>query len=256
VPRSSFVLSSKVGRLLVPTETPHPMQNFPEALGVDMIYDTSAEGIRRSLSESVARLGGIWPDILLLHDPDRYAEGDELRRLIESAHRALSDLKREGRVRAIGIGVNSPAPCHVALAIGDWDCFLLAGCYSVLRQEDDGILEACRARAISVLIGAPFMSGALAGGSTWRYRPIPAAVATDIDKLRAAAVRHDVPVEALALQYPLRHPAVASVVVGMRSPQEVEQNVRALTASVPDALWDELRDLGLIDRPSRHSVQP
>ena len=193
-------------------------------------------------------LGGISPDILLLHDPDRYAEGDALRRLIESAHGALVRLKREGRVSAIGIGVNSPVPCRTALEIGDWDCFLLAGRYSALRQEDDGILDACQARGTSVLVGAPFMSGALVGGSTWRYGPIPGDIAADIEKLRAVCARHDVPVEAVALQYPLRHSAVASVVVGMRSPAEVAQNVRALRIAVPELLWDELRALGLIDR--------
>jgi len=248
--RSSFVLSTKVGRLLVATARPEPMKNFPEALDVAMTYDTSAAGIRQSLSESIERLGGISPDILLLHDPDRYAEGDALRRLIESAHGALVELKREGRISAIGIGVNSPVPCRAALEIGDWDCFLLAGRYSALRQEDDGILDACQARGTSVLVGAPFMSGALVGGSTWRYGPIPGDIAADIEKLRAACARHDVPVEAVALQYPLRHPAVASVVVGMRSPAEVARNVRALRTAVPELLWDELRALGLIDRPA------
>jgi len=246
--RDEFVLSTKVGRLLIPTDTPEPMRNFPEALGVRMTYDTSADGIRRSLDDSIERMGELAPDILLLHDPDRYAEGDALRRLIESAHTALVDLKRQGRIGAIGIGVNAPEPCRIALDVGAWDCFLLAGRYSVLRQDDDGILDACRAHGTSVFVGAPFMSGALAGGSTWRYGPIPDDVAYDLGRLRATCARFAVPVEAVALQYPLRHPAVASVVVGMRSPDEVSRNVSALLSAVPEALWTELHELGFIDR--------
>ena len=247
--RDNFTLSTKVGRLLVPGSAEVSVKNFPEALPFATVYDATADGIRRSLDESIVRLGGRAPDMLLLHDPDRYAEGAALRSLIESAHAALLSLKREGRVAAIGLGVNAPEPCRMALEVGDWDCFLLAGSYSVLRQDDEGVLDACLAKGVSVLIGGPYMSGALAGGSTWRYRPIPDAIARDIEQLRAVCAQHDVPIEAVALQYPLQHPAVASVVVGMRSADEVRQNVSHLRAIIPDLLWDELRALGYAKRP-------
>ena len=246
--RDMFTLSTKVGRLLLPADDPEPVRNFPEALPFRTVYDASEQGIRRSLDESILRLAGRVPDILLLHDPDRYAEGEALRDLIGTAHVALQSLKREGHVAAIGLGVNTPAVCQLALEVGDWDCLLLASSYSVLRQDDEGVLDACLARGVSVFIGGPYMSGALAGGSTWRYRPIPDAVASDIARLRSICDRHGIPVEAVALQYPLQHPAVTSVIVGMRSAAEVWQNARHLHTQVPRALWEELRSAGFAKR--------
>jgi len=250
----AFVLSTKVGRLLRPTAAPVPMPNFPEALPVETSYDVSARGIAQSFTDSIERLASHVPSILLLHDPDRYAEGEALRTLIATAHRALCELKIIIVVAAIGIGVNAPEACRIALEVGDWDCFLLAGRYSVLRQEDEGVLDACLARGVSVLIGAPFMSGALAGGTTWRYRPIPADVAADIAMLRALCARYGVPMEAVALQFPLRHPAVTSVVVGMRNAREVEKNAQALSTPVPDEFWHELPALGFAGGRQRGGV--
>lgn len=166
--------------------------------------------------------------------------------LIGEAYETLAALKQEGTVTAIGIGVNAPGPCRIALDVGDWDCFLLAGSYSVLRQEEAGLLDACGARGVSVLIGGPYMSGALAGGSTWRYRAIPEAVAADIGRLHVLCERYRVPMQALALQFPLRHPAVTSVVVGMRSAAEVALNIGFFDIHVPDELWDVLAAEGFI----------
>ena len=241
-----LVLSTKVGRLLEPGGAAPSAPNWPEALPYSTVYDTTPDGIRRSLRDSIERLGGRAPSMLLLHDPDRYADAAGLPALIRQAYETLSALREAGVVTAIGVGVNAPEPCRMALDIGDWDCFLLAGSYSVLRQEDEGLLDACRKRRTSVLIGGPYMSGALAGGSTWRYRAIPAAVAADIARLEGLCGRYGVPMQAVALQFPLRHPAVASVIVGMRSAAEVAQNIGFLHASVPVELWDELAAEGFI----------
>ena len=128
LPGRSFFLSTKVGRLLEPVAVDRAVApNWAEGLPFATVYDVTPEGIRRSVSDSIARLGGRKPDILLLHDPDRYAEGPELTRLIECAHATLTVLKEEGAVKAIGIGVNAPEPCLMGLDIGEWDCFLLAG---------------------------------------------------------------------------------------------------------------------------------
>lgn len=241
MPAGGTVVSTKVGRLLEPAARQPQSALWPEALPFTTIYDVSRAGILRSLRESRARIGGATFEILLLHDPDRYAEDAKtLRRLIAEAYRTLAELRDSGEVRAIGLGVNAPAVCHMALDLGAWDCLLLAGTYSVLRQEDEGLLDRCSEAGVSVLIGGPFMSGALAGGTTWRYRPIPAEVAADITRLRAIGLAHGVPIEAAALQFPLRHPAVAAVVAGMRSAREVWHDFDALHHPISAAFWEEL----------------
>lgn len=241
------VVSTKVGRLLAPEARPQPQPMWPEALPFRTLYDVSREGILRSVRDSRARIGRADFDILLLHDPDRQADDeDSLARLLTEAYATLAELRAQGHVRAIGLGVNAPGVCHRALDLGAWDCFLLAGCYSVLRQEESGLLARCAEAGVSVLIGAPFLSGALAGGTTWRYRPIPEDVAADIARLRAICAAHEVPLEAAALQFPLLHPAVAGVVVGMRSAEEVQRNARFLRHSIPPAFWHALRAAGFI----------
>jgi D-threo-aldose 1-dehydrogenase len=248
ISRSSFTLSTKVGRLLEETEaTPTSQGNWPEALNFATVYDTSRRGIVRSLDDSLARMGVAEVDILLLHDPDRYAQdAASLRSMIAEAYETLSMLRDEGRVKAIGIGVNSPDPCLMAMEHGKWDCFVLAGSYSVLRQEDKNLLDRCVEASISVLIGGPYMSGALAGGSTWRYRPIPEEIERDLERLKTVCSEFDVPMQAAALQFPLQHPAVSSVIVGMRSAHEVAENVEFLSRSISADFWSTLADEGLI----------
>lgn len=246
-PASGCVVSTKVGRLLDPSLDPPPLPMWPEALPFVTTYDVSRDGILRSLQDSMARVGRTRFEILLLHDPDRQAEDRAaLARLITEAHRTLDELREAGRVQAIGLGVNAPEACHLALDLGRWDCFLLAGNYSVLRQEDKGLLTRCQRAGVSVVVGAPYMSGALAGGTTWRYRPIPDDIAADIARLRALCAAHGVPLEATALQFPLLHPAVATVVTGMRSAAEVRQNVDHLHRPIPPEFWSALLAEGFV----------
>lgn len=149
-------------------------ENWPEAGDRTVVYDASRDGIRRSVEASLERTGLDRLDILFLHDPDRNAGDDAaLDALLAQAHDALDDLRQQGLVTAIGIGVNAAAPCARALRLGDWDCFMLAGTHSVLAQEDDGLLDQCLGRGTSVLVAAPFLSGVLAGGDHWRYGPVP-----------------------------------------------------------------------------------
>ncbi|MGO7836735.1 aldo/keto reductase [Rhizobium johnstonii] len=249
LPNDNYLLSTKVGRLLEPSGSATAGANWPEALNFTTVYDTSRRGILKSLEDSSRRLGTSKIDIAFLHDPDRYAkDSSDLRGMISDAYETLSELRSQGRVKAIGIGVNAPEPCFAAMQIGTWDCFVLAGTYSVLRQEDKGLLDACAAASVSVLIGGPYMSGALAGGSTWRYRPIPPDIADDIARLKAICDRHEFPMRAAALQFPLRHPAVSSVIVGMRSASEVAENYGLLNALIPDGFWSDLEQEGLARR--------
>lgn len=232
-----LVLSTKAGRLLQPQPEAPALAIWPEALPYGEVYDVSAQGIRQSLRDSRERLTRGRIDLLLLHDPDRYGSGERLRQLIAEAYRTLAQLRDEGEVGAIGLGVNAPAPCHMALDAGRWDCLLLAGSYSVLRQDDEGVLDRCASAGVSVMVGGPYMSGALAGGATWRYRPIPDEIAERIAALRRICAEHGIPVEAAALQFPLLHPAVTSVVVGMRTADEVEQNRAFLDTKIPVEFW-------------------
>ncbi|HWJ73747.1 MAG TPA: aldo/keto reductase [Kaistia sp.] len=250
-----FILSTKVGRLLDAAPTAPLQPNWPEALPFSTRYDVSRAGIFRSVEDSRRRLGGLTPAMLFLHDPDRHASGAALAAMIAEAYRTLAELRAEGVASAIGIGVNAAEPCRLALDIGDWDCFLLAGTYSVLRQDDGGLLDLCAHRGVSVIVGGPYMSGALAGGATWRYRPIPPEIAADIARLRAVCARNEVPVEAAALQFPLRHPAVAAVLVGMRSADEVERNVAFLQCDIPQSLWRDLAAEGLIPDANRPPLE-
>jgi len=248
LPTGGLVLSTKVGRLLEPTE-PQPLaSDWAEGLPFAVVYDTSPDAIRRSLRDSIERLGGARPSILLLHDPDRSSEPSALPAVIKEAYQTMAELRAEGAVTAIGLGVNAPGPCRIALELGDWDCFLLANSYSVLFQGEEGLLDTCRQRGISVFIGGPYMSGALAGGSQWRQGPITESVSADIERLKTVCSRYGLPLQAAALQFPLRHPAVASVIVGMRAPAEVSQNISFLTTSIPDAFWDNLAAAGFIPR--------
>lgn len=232
-----IVLSTKAGRLLQPQPEGVELDIWPEALPYGEIYDVSDEGIRRSLRDSRERLGRDRIDLLLLHDPDRYGSGETLRQLIAQAYRTLARLRDEGEVGAIGLGVNAPTPCHMALDVGSWDCLLLAGSYSVLRQDDEGVLDRCAREGVSVMVGGPYMSGALAGGTTWRYRPMSDEIAGHIASLRRICIEHEIPIEAAALQFPLLHPAVASVVVGMRTPDEVQKNRAFLDTKIPVEFW-------------------
>lgn len=248
---ADVVVSTKVGRVLEPAARPVQIDLWPEALQFDARYDTTTAGIRRSVTDSLERTGRSSVDILLLHDPDAYAAGpDELKNTIAEAYMALSTLRADGMVKAIGLGVNSPEPCQMALDLGQWDCMMLAGTYSVLQQNDGGLLDRCHSLAVSVLVAGPFMSGALAGGSYWKYGSIPASIAARIARLHEICDRHGVPIEALALQFPLAHPAVAAVVTGMRSPDEVSQNVAHLNRLIPADCWTEISADGFIPAQS------
>ena len=251
-PSGGAVVSTKVGRLLEPAPRPPESVLWPEALPFTTVYDVSRAGILRSLRDSRMRVGRATFEILLLHDPDRHAEdAKSLGRLIAEAYRTLAELRHAGEVRAIGLGVNTPAVCHMALDLGAWDCLLLAGSYSVLYQNDDGLLDRCRRLGVSALIGAPYMSGALAGGATWRYRPIPDDIAADIARLRTVCDAHGVPMQAAALQFPLLHPAVAAVVTGMRSPVEVRQNVGFMNHEIAPTFWNALSSEGFVPEAGR-----
>ncbi len=225
-PRDAYVVSTKVGRLL-----------GPDASGWEGAYfDFSRDGALRSLESSLDRLGLDRIDVALVHDPD-----DHYDEALAGAFRALEGLRDEGVVRAIGVGMNqTELLCRFARE-ADPDCFLVAGRYTVLdRSAGAELLPLCEKRGIAVIAGGVFNSGVLAGGDAFDYAAAPAVVVARVAELRETCAHHGAPLAAAAVQFPARHPAVASVLVGCRTPEEVAEDVRLSELELPDALWDEL----------------
>ncbi|WP_024754475.1 aldo/keto reductase [Streptomyces exfoliatus] len=249
-PRDTYTLSTKVGRLLVPSPPGSPGDDLGQGFAVPAthrrVWDFSADGVLRSLEASLKRLGLDRVDIALLHDPDDHAE-----QALREAYPALERLRREGVVGAIGIGMNQSALPARFLRETDIDVVLLAGRYTLLEQDGlTDLLPEAAARGRSVVIGGVFNSGLLTAprpGATYDYAPAPQPVLDRALRLLAVTERHGVPLRAAALRFPFGHPAVASVLTGARSPEEVRDTVEQLRRPIPDALWDELRAEGLLD---------
>lgn len=261
-PRASFILSTKVGRLLKPhgkvaPERLPPSQGgiFVDELPFRPVFDYSYEGVVRSLEDSLQRLGTNRIDLALIHDADEWTHGAEIEARLtevrEGALPALAKLKAEGTVRAIGAGVNQWQACERLLEVGDFDCFLLAGRYSLLEQGAlESFLPICERRNIPVILGAPFNSGILATGATddarYNYLPAPEHVKARVMSIERVCAAHGVALPAAALQFPLGHPAVAIVIPGSRSRREVIRNAELMAAPIPDALWADLKAEKLI----------
>ncbi|WP_405959661.1 aldo/keto reductase [Streptomyces sp. NBC_00024] len=246
-PRDTYTVSTKVGRLLVSADTQGDdlANGFAVPATHRRVWDFSADGVRRSLEASLDRLGLDRVDVVLLHDPDVHAE-----QALDEAYPALERLRAEGVVGAIGVGMNQSALPARFLRETDIDVVLLAGRYTLLEQEGLAeLLPEATARGRSVLIGGVFNSGLLIDpkpGATYDYAPAPEPVLERALRLRAITERHGVSLRAAALRFPLGHPAVASVLTGARSPDEVRDTVEQSRHPVPDALWDELRAEGLL----------
>ena len=256
-PREAFVLSTKVGRRLEPCDP----RTVDGGAYVDLppfrpVFDYSYDGVLRSVATSLARLGLERIDILFIHDIDVFTHGAALqperyREALAGAYPALDRLRREGTVRAIGVGVNEWQVCLRCAEDADFDCFLLAGRYSLLDQRAlDTFLPLCARRGIGVIIGGPFNSGILATGAvpraTYDYRPAPAEIRARTRALERICRAHGTPLGAAALQFPLFHPAVAAVIAGMRSADEVEHNLALLHHPIPGGLWRDLKAEGLV----------
>jgi D-threo-aldose 1-dehydrogenase len=246
-PRDEFVLSTKVGRLLVPAaEDAVEYHGYRDVLPLNPVFDFSADGILRSFESSLERLGLERIDILHVHDPDAHYGA-----VVDQAFPVLSRLREEGRITAIGAGMNQWEMLYDFARDSDFDCFLLAGRYTLLDQSAlSKLLPECVKRRISIFIGGPFNSGVLAAGSRgsghYDYEKPAPAILEKVARLEAVAGRHLVPLKAAALQFPLAHPAVASVIPGVRTAAEVEENVRMFSHPIPPAFWSELLAEGLL----------
>jgi D-threo-aldose 1-dehydrogenase len=258
-PRDEFVLSTKVGRLVRPSDAITPTDDVdPQAMDgrqdafyvrsepVRMVFDFSADGVRRSIEESLARLGLDRIDIALIHDPDTHWAA-----AIDDAFPALARLRGDGVVRAIGVGMNQSAMLARFAREGDFDVFLLAGRYTLLDQDALGeLLPLCVERDIAVLAGGVMNSGILADptpGGRFDYQPAPPAIVERARRLAAICARHGVPLRAAAVQFPLAHPAIRSLIAGVRRIDHLDEYPELMAHPIPADLWSELRAEGLID---------
>jgi len=237
-PRDEFVLSTKVGRLLRAAAAGAP-SDFAETEGVGPVFDFTRAGVRRSLEESLERLRLDRVDVVYLHDPE-----DHLDEAIHEGNAELAKLRDEGVVKAIGVGTNRVETAMRFLHDGDVDCVLLAGRVTLLdRSGEAEVLPLCADRGVAVIAGGVFNSGVLANpraATTYDYAPAPDDVRARAHALEEICARHGVTLAAAALQYPLRHAVVTSVVVGVRSVDELDENVAAFETALPAELYEEL----------------
>jgi len=236
--RSTYVLSTKVGRLIVAREG-GDTGIFADAPPSDAVFDFSRDGVLRSFAASLERLGVDRVDVLYVHDPDDHEE-----EALSSAYAAVRELRDEGTVGAIGVGMNQSRIPTRFVREREVDCVLLAGRYTLLdRSGAEDLLPACLETGVSVVIGGVFNSGVLATprpGATYDYAAAPPQVVARAQELDGICREHGVPLKAAALQFPLRHPAIASILTGARSVAELEENVALLDVPVPAALWAAL----------------
>lgn len=264
LPRDEVVLSTKVGRLLRPYGKVPPPKLPPSEGGIFTgelpflpVFDFSYDATMRSFEDSLQRLGMNRVDILLIHDADEWSQGpryEEALRTVESgALRALTRLREEGVISAFGAGVNQAEACERLMDIGPFDCFMLAGRYTLLEQGAlDTFLPRCVAEEVSVILAAPFNSGILVTGATddarYNYLPAPDDVKQRVAAIEEVGRSHGVALAAAALQFVLAHPAVVTVIPGSRSRAEAEQNARWAAAPIPPAYWADLKAEGLLRR--------
>lgn len=254
--RDSYVLSTKVGRLIRPgAHLRGTGTDFHTPMPFHAKFDYGYDATMRSIEDSLQRLGLERIDVALIHDIGREQHGDQhdtyMRDAMEGGYRALAELKKSGQVGAIGLGVNEVAVCEEAMAHGDFDCLLLAGRYTLLEQGAlDRFFPACQKRNISVIIGGPFNSGLLARvgqpDATYNYGAVPAEIAKRAAALHEVCAHHNVPLPAAAVQFPLAHPVVAAIIPGARNSAEVASHWQWARQTIPAALWDDLRARGLL----------
>ncbi len=259
IDRDALTLSTKIGRLLVdctPDEvTPEAFVDVPQKR---IVFDYSYDGVMRSHETSLQRLGVDHVDILLVHDVDTFSHGSReasdtrVRELFDhGGYRALVELRDAGKVKAIGAGVNEWEVCERLLGLGDFDCFLLAGRYTLLEQEAlESFLPLCVERDVAIILGGPYNSGILAtgavAGARYNYVPAPPDILDRVRRIEAICATHGVRLIEAALQFVLGHPAVRTVIPGAVSVAEVKANVAILSRQLPDGLWSDLKSAGLL----------
>ncbi|HVW94136.1 MAG TPA: aldo/keto reductase [Devosia sp.] len=257
-PRGEFILTTKVGRVL---HRPADPANFDRGrwgggLNFEIEWNYTYDGVMRSYEQSQLRLGLNTVDALLIHDPDPRTHGDlhpaRMRDMAESGIKALEELKSRGEIKAIGMGINTPEALDTVVPLVDLDFCIVAMPYTLLDQSGlHAGMKRCLDRNISVIVGAPYASGILATGpgpaARYRYGIAPDDIQDKTRRIQAVCTRHGVSLQAAALQFPLAHPGVISIIPGGASPQEVTSNIGCLREKIPAQFWAELKQRQLID---------
>jgi len=258
--RGEYVLSTKVGRLVLDeaeTGNHHLCDKgglFEFGRPNRVAYDYSADGVLRSIEESLKRLGVDRVDFVWIHDVAQDHLGDAWLGYFETARtgafRALTRLREEGVIHGWGLGVNRVEPCELTLELDEPkpDGFLLAGRYTLLDHERalQRLMPAAAARNVDIVIGGPYSSGILAGGTTFEYQKAPPEIVAKVERIKAVAERHKVPIKAAAIQFVLAHPASAAVIPGASRPERIAEDHAALKFTIPDDFWRELREQKLV----------
>lgn len=245
-PRDAYVVCTKVGRLLRLPEQPEGEDAYYKGTPPERpVFDFSYDGVMTSVEESLKRLGHDRIDVLHIHDPDNH-----YREALDGAYKALDRLRSEGSIGAVGAGMNQAEMLTEFARNGNFDCFLLAGRYTLLEQGAlREFLPLCVEKKISIVIGGVYNSGLLANpsaGAKFNYEDADKALIDRALELEKVCLAHGVPLKAAAIQFPLAHPAIASILTGARSRDEILENHAMFTTEIPSSLWDDLRSKGLI----------
>jgi len=254
--RDDYILSSKVGRILKPARK----QDIDYAPWINagrftMHFDYSYDGVMRSFEDSLQRLNLERMDICFIHDIDVFTRGNEqpevFEQAMDGAWKALSSLKEQGVIKAIGVGVNEWEVCLAALERHDFDCFLLAGRYTLLEQDSlNKFLPLCEERGAAVVVGGGFNSGILATGAKegakYNYAPAPTEIMERVRKIEAICAEYEVPLPAAALQFVVAHPAVPTFMAGTRTVEQLAQNLKWFSHPIPTQFWADLKAQGLL----------
>ncbi|MFG2479212.1 aldo/keto reductase [Streptomyces fagopyri] len=255
-PRDEFVLSTKVGRVILDEAEDPSARDLGEKGGLfehgrpnKMVNDYSADATLRSVEDSLERLRTDRLDIVWVHDVAQDFYGDEWPAVYESARtgafRVLQRLREEGVIKAWGLGVNRVEPLEITLDLDEPkpDAFLLAGRYTLLDHERalQRLLPAAAAQDVDIVVGGPYSSGILAGGTHFEYQKAPAHIVDKVERIKALAERHGVGVKSAALQFSLAHPATTAVIPGATRPGRIAEDIAALTERIPAAFWADLR---------------
>ncbi|MBW0002275.1 MAG: aldo/keto reductase [Hyphomicrobiales bacterium] len=261
--REAYVLSTKVGRWMDPLRSGGTAvapgaaaPGFAGGLRHMAVIDYSRDGTLRAFEQSLLRLGAERIDIALIHDVDVWTHGSDavearFKEAMEGAYQALHSLRREGVLKAIGVGLNETRMCERFARAGDFDTMLLAGRYTLLEQDAlDPFLALAAQKGIGLMLGGVFNSGILAtgaiAGAHYNYRPAPADILAKTERIEEVCRAHGVALADAALRFPLGHAAVSSVVLGAVSADEISRNVKSLARPIPQALWRDLKSEGLL----------
>jgi D-threo-aldose 1-dehydrogenase len=256
----SIVVSTKVGRVLEPLragEGSGSRYGFVNAAPFEPVFDYSYDGVMRSFEASRQRLRRERLDIVFAHDLGAATHGVDhkrrFREFIDGGYVALRNLKEAGVIGAIGLGVNEWQVCEQALSVADFDCMLLAGRYTLLDQSAlASMLPLCERRGVSVIVGGPYNSGILmhgsraASGALYDYAPASEAIRLRVARMEEICAAHGVSLPAAALQFPLAHPVVASVIPGIANVNQVDDTLRLAAAPIPPTFWSDMKAAGLL----------